>query len=60
MNVLDQKTQMLNMAYEKLEAKNQELEELRNRLGHERSNLEQRVLQEAAEAREALSKVYLF
>lgn len=48
---------MLSVAYEKLEAKNRELEESRVRVGEERSSLERRVLQEAADAREALSKV---
>ncbi|KAF4517778.1 hypothetical protein B566_EDAN002983 [Ephemera danica] len=58
-NRLEQRSEMLKVAQEKLEAKHYELEENRVRVGEERSNLERRVLQEAAEAREALSKAHL-
>jgi len=58
--MLDQKQQMLSVAYDKLEAKDQEIENIRYKLSSEKDNLEQRVIQEAAEAREALTRVIFF
>lgn len=55
--MLDQKQNMLSVAYDKLEAKDQELELMRKKIGREKDDLEHRVLQEAAEAREALTRV---
>jgi len=58
-SMLDQKQNMLGAAYDKLEAKDKELEFLRQKLSREKDDLENRVLQESSEAREALTKVSL-
>lgn len=50
---------MLGAAYDKLEAKDKELEFLRQKLSREKDDLENRVLQESSEAREALTRVSL-
>ncbi|CAB3388944.1 Hypothetical predicted protein [Cloeon dipterum] len=58
-NILEQKQQMLSVAYEKLESKDQELERTRQQLKAEKDCLEQRVLKEAADMRESLSRVHI-
>lgn len=58
-SMLDQKQNMLSVAYDKLEAKDQELEFMRQKLSRDKDDLEHRVLQESAEAREALTRVSL-
>jgi dsDNA-specific endonuclease/ATPase MutS2 len=58
-SMLEQKQNMLGAAYDKLEAKDKELEFLRQKLSREKDDLENRVLQESSEAREALTRVSL-
>ncbi|XP_059475659.1 spindle assembly abnormal protein 6 homolog [Neocloeon triangulifer] len=58
-NILEQKQQMLSVAYDKLEAKDQELERNRQQLKEEKDSLEQRVIHEAAEARENLTRAHM-